>query len=145
MDDIDDNGMNGGADDIEAAGAKLLEWCDYLDGGGLDRPIDAIPFELMRCHDDVAADLVGILLAIVAVDGAEKGREVIDSRLAGTGSVEVEELDEETVARNVVLAHLLSLWSEEMVHPQEPHMTLRKALMTEEGFWKPTDDDPDED
>ena len=133
-------------DDIDGAtGVKLLEWCNYLDDGGLDRPIDAIPFELMRCHDDDATDLVGILLAIAAVDGPEKGREVIDARLAGAGPVEVGDLDEEMVSRNVVLAHLLSLWSEEMVYPQEPHTTLRKALVTDEGFWKPANDDPDPD
>jgi len=126
----------------ETTGQKLLAWCDHMDAGGLDRPIAALPFKLMSCNDDEEADMVGLLFAIVAVEGPEKGREGIRARLAGEGPVEVESLDEDAVGRCVVLAHLLSMWSHNLIYPQEPHMTLRKAFVETKDVWKePVDDD----
>jgi len=128
-------------DDTDVGGdmgaAKLSEWCDYLDGGGLDRPIDAIPFGLMRCHDDQIADMVGILLAVAALEGTDRARAIAVAAGGGPGAeVDIEEMDDESVSQWVVLVTLLSLWAEGIAVPTEPHMTLRKALMTSDGFWQ---------
>jgi len=123
--------------------AKLSEWCDYLEDGGLDRPIDAIPYELMRCHDDRMADVVGVLLAVAALEGLGEARAIAAAAAGGPGAdvgIDVEEMDDESVSQWVVLVSLLSLWAEGIAEPTEPHMTLRKALVTSEGFWRVADE-----
>jgi len=130
----------------EDLGAKLLDWCDYLDAGGLDRPIDAIPFDLMRCHDDAVAEHAALVLAVASVAGADTARAVVESFVSGGGPTDVDgDLDESSVAGAVVLASLLSLWAEGMAAPTEPAMTLRKALVTQDGAWEVADDDPPDD
>jgi hypothetical protein len=137
---MDDDGTGAGVD-----AAKLSRWCDYLDDGGLDRPIDAIPYELMRCHDDRMADVVGVLLAVAALEGTGGARAIAAAAGGGPGAdVDVGGMDGESVSQWVVLVALLSLWAEGVAAPTEPHMTLRKALVTSEGFWRAADaEEPD--
>ena len=135
----DDCAGDGGMD-----AAKLSRWCDYLDDGGLDRPIDAIPYDLMRCRDDQMADVVGVLLAVAALEGTDRARAVAVAAGGGPAADIDVEMDDQSVAQLVVLVTLLSLWAEGVAAPTEPHMTLRKALVTSEGFWRVADaEEPD--
>jgi len=123
---------------------KMLDWCDYLDGGGLDRPIDAIPFDLMRCGDDDVAEHIALVLSVATVSDAGTARAVAESLISGGPPVDVDgDLDEQAVACAVVLTTLLSLWADGLATPTEPAMTLRKALVTTEGQWS-VQDDPDD-
>jgi hypothetical protein len=131
--------MGDGAGDGGVDAAKLSRWCDYLDDGGLDRPIDAIPYELMRCHDDQMADVVGVLLAVAATEGTDGARAVAVAAAGGPLADVGVEVDDQSMARLVVLVTLLSLWAEGIAAPTEPHMTLRKALVTSEGLWRTAD------
>jgi len=134
--------MGDGMDGTDGGGvyaAKLLGWCDYLDDGGLDRPIDAIPYELMRCHDDEMADVVGVLLAVAATEGTDGARAIAVAAAGGPAADVGLEMDDQSMAQLVVLVTLLSLWAEGIAAPTEPHMTLRKAIVTSEGLWRTAD------
>jgi len=124
---------------------RLLAWCAYIEEGGLDRPVDAIPFDLMRidgesdgCQDG-QGDMVGLLLAIMAAGGPEAGRQAV-AAICDDGHPVDMELDDETVAADVVLAHLFSMWAKGVAAPASPHLTLRKVLVTGEGGWSMTEE-----
>lgn len=125
---------------------RLLAWCDYVGEGGLDRPMDAIPFDLMRIDGERSGsqggqgDMVGLLLAIVSVSNVATGRRAV-AAVCGGPAVELElELDDKATADAVVLAHLFSMWAKGTATPLSPHLTLRKALVTGEGGWNMTED-----
>lgn len=124
---------------------RLLAWCVYMDEGGLDRPVDAIPFDLMRIDGEVdgsqggQGDMVGLLLAIVSASDPATGRQAVVA-ICNDGPKMDMELDDKTVADAVVLAHLFSMWAKGVAAPVSPHLTLRKALITGDGGWNMTED-----
>jgi len=124
---------------------RLLAWCVYMGEGGLDRPVDAIPFDLMRIDgetdgsQDGQGDMVGLLLAIVAASDTAIGQQAVAAICDDGPSVDME-LDDKAVADAVVLAHLFSMWAKGVVSPSSPHLTLRKALVTGEGGWSMTEE-----
>lgn len=124
---------------------RLLAWCAYADRGGLDRPVDAIPFDLMRIDGERAGsqagqgDMVGLLLAIVSASDAATGRQAVAAVCDDGPAVELE-LGDKATADAVTLAHLFSMWAKGDATPLSPHLTLRKALVTGEGGWNMTED-----
>lgn len=124
---------------------RLLAWCDYMGGGGLDRPVDAIPFDLMRIDGEVDGsqgghgDTVGLLLAIVSASDIATGRQMVAAICDDGPPVDIE-LGDKAVADAVVLAHLFSMWAKGVATPASPHLTLRKSLVTGEGGWNMTED-----
>lgn len=117
----------------DIATTKLIEWCDYLDTGGMDRPIDTIPFNLMRCNNDEVSETVAILLSVAASSPTDP-RAIVKSYITDCSAAG---LDSDSLADAVVLTTLLSLWSEDMATPSKPAMTLRKALrMSGSGSWQ---------
>lgn len=122
---------------------RLLAWCAYMDEGGLDRPVDAIPFDLMRIDDETdgiqggQGDMVGLLLAIAAASNQTIVRQAVVAICDDGPSVDME-LDDKAVADAVVLAHLFSMWAKGVAVPVSPYLTLRKALVTGEGAWNMT-------
>lgn len=123
---------------------RLLAWCVYMEDGGLERPVDAIPFDLMRIDGEVdgsqggQGDMVGLLLAIVAASDPATGRQAVGAICDDGPPVDME-LEDGAVADAVVLAHLFSMWAKGVAAPASPHLTLRKALVTGEGGWNMTE------
>ncbi len=123
---------------------RLLAWCAYMDSGGLDRPVDAIPFDLMRIDGETdgsqggQGDTVGLLLAIVSVSDTATGRLAVAAICDDGPPVDLE-IDDKAVADAVVLSHLFSMWAKGVASPASPNLTLRKALVTGEGGWNITE------
>ena len=122
---------------------RLLAWCAYMDEGGLDRPVDAIPFDLMRIDDETdgiqggQGDMVGLLLAISVASNRAIRRQTVVAICDDGPSVDMD-LDDKATADAVVLAHLFSMWAKGVAVPVSPNLTLRKALVTGEGSWNMT-------
>lgn len=111
----------------------------------MDRPVDAIPFDLMRIDGETdgsqggQGDMVGLLLAIVSASDTAAGKQAV-AAICDDGPQMYMELDDKAVADAVVLAHLFSMWAKGVVTPASPHLTLRKALVTGEGGWSMTEE-----
>jgi len=135
--------------------AKLRAWSEYLSEGGLDRPVDAIPFDLIDL-DDTSLELVEFLGAVLTLAVMSNPAEAAEAMNGFLGDPTFEENAEEELedamkalplsealdrldatdamlTNSAALVGLLSMWYSDTARPMQPSHTLRKMILEPEG------------
>ncbi len=141
----------------------ILTWIVYLDHGGLDRPIDSIPFCLLGPLDEDTENVLAVLLGVSAktdigsglsamcsildldiVSIIEEENKNIDTSPEIEESSGIEE-SEEPIMNNEQLEDLLQVskislsvlnaWKDGDLECVAPHQTLRQMIIQNRSDW----------
>jgi len=135
---------------------KLRAWSDYLSDGGLNRPVDAIPFDLIDLEEASLelAEFLGGVLTLAVLSGPKKAAWAVEGFLGddpsfGEGAEDgvmramdalplSDALDrlnatDDMLTNSAALVGLLAMWHNGTARPVEPHQTLRKMILEPHG------------
>ena len=129
---------------------KLRAWTRYLTEGGLDRPVDAIPFSLISTEDSLElTELLGGVLTLAVISGPDRAAEAVEGFLGSPNYAEDVEEDfnqvmdslplsealerleatDEMLTNSTAFVGLLALWFSGEARPIQPGHTLRKMIL----------------
>ena len=140
----------------ETDSAKLRAWSNYLSDGGLNRPVDAIPFDLIDLDKASLelAEFLGGVLTLAVLAGPEKAAWAVEGFLGGDHSFgrdaedgiakamdalplsdALDRLDatDDMLTNSAALVGLLAMWHDGTAKPVEPQQTLRKMILEPHG------------
>jgi len=131
---------------------KVEAWLAYLQDGGLDRPIAAVPFELLdqRGARPEVVEFLGWLVVLAVMAGPERASELVgrflcdpESICPGDPAKLANSPEEAECLRNVddMLCNaaasmmLMGMWHDGRARPDRPGWTLRKLVLERGEKW----------
>lgn len=138
---------------------KIEEWLRYLRNGGLDRPIDAIPFAAIDLdgHREELLDLIANILVMTLLTDPVRAEQMVRELMAMDAEIgevivplDKDAMGDDTpdnvldeVSRMVQNAMtsvlILGDWHSGGARPMEPHHTLNKMIQDGKTLWDMSD------